>query len=531
MCRSPLAICAVMLLAAPLAAQPQPTSFLLAPEYPQRPANPKGEIFFTTSVQVDAPATWASVVISGSPNGTAPAAVDDELFLDITPPSPYPSQFTHDFSHGCFCFGPCPDVLDVTSYFPKPGRYTIFVRLRDICGTDVSSTHLWLVFLPCPPGGGTVRVEGSVLVRTVNSTRVFVVKGADVAVCQGGQQVACTRTDVNGIYSVALPPGAPPGFYTIKTTVDFGANFCPPIVNYRYWNQAQDPTENPGGDQILLLDGLNDRMTIWIPQPVILVHGILGDPEETWGEAKNLLRLDPAEKWRQERLVHRAYVATSLTYTMGEFHPVPGGPSIPDHVLRGHRSNAAILADAVNFARRVLARHMEPDVPIDVVAHSMGGLVTRAYLHDWGALPGHGQVDRVLMFGTPNAGVAKFRPGIPGFCECLFPLPWTAFEQLSAAYIETVFEQEVFRTQGARFILVGSSQDYDCAEPEGCRPQWGEEDDEWVSRYSAQYLPANVPQEQILLRATTNDRHQGLHTGQTLREALLPYLERTFTRP
>jgi pimeloyl-ACP methyl ester carboxylesterase len=64
---------------------------------------------------------------------------------------------------------------------------------------------------------------------------------------------------------------------------------------------------------------------------------------------------------------------------------------------------------AANFTQKMLELHsLFPNLKVDIVAHSMGGLVAREYIEN-NQYPGG--VDRLIMIGTPNGGSSwsKFR--------------------------------------------------------------------------------------------------------------------------
>jgi pimeloyl-ACP methyl ester carboxylesterase len=81
--------------------------------------------------------------------------------------------------------------------------------------------------------------------------------------------------------------------------------------------------------------------------------------------------------------------------------------------------NAASLADFIDSAKKQVRKNAlkngirKPDIKFDIVAHSMGGLITRYYLRyarnlnldnptlDWS---GAKNIQRVIIVGTPNAG-------------------------------------------------------------------------------------------------------------------------------
>lgn len=104
--------------------------------------------------------------------------------------------------------------------------------------------------------------------------------------------------------------------------------------------------------------------------------------------------------------------------------------------LRGHKRqlsyNYASTVSIESMAIR-LKRHLDAQVRggrIDIVAHSMGGLVARVYLQ---MLGGHRRVDRLITLGTPHHGtwastylptrlVSQFHPDGP-FIRRLNALP------------------------------------------------------------------------------------------------------------
>ena len=92
---------------------------------------------------------------------------------------------------------------------------------------------------------------------------------------------------------------------------------------------------------------------------------------------------------------------------------------------------------------------MSASTPIDVVAHSMGGLVTRAYLHSHAQ---SGDVDRVFTLGTPHVGT-MYLLGVSNS-----PLPiQESLRQMDPFYLRNYFEPQFNQTRGARFVLFGSS--------------------------------------------------------------------------
>ena len=127
-------------------------------------------------------------------------------------------------------------------------------------------------------------------------------------------------------------------------------------------------------------------------------------------------------------------------------------------------------------------------------------------------------MDRVIMLGTPNAGVAWIH---------LVPLPLLVLPSLAQMfpwYVLGLFEPTTLDTRGARFVLIGCDLDYSPLEPELLQLPIPEEDDVIVSKFSAHHAPSTYP---VLLWDTTSDWHLQLHTNElgTLSYKLLPLLE------
>ena len=103
------------------------------------------------------------------------------------------------------------------------------------------------------------------------------------------------------------------------------------------------------------------------PRPVVLlVHGV-DSRSSMWGSMSDLLR--------------------ESGYQVATF---------------GYPADGPIAESAALFARHFAEfRKAYPDTQVDVVSHSMGGLVVRAYVEG----PAYaGGIDRLILCGTPNAG-------------------------------------------------------------------------------------------------------------------------------
>jgi pimeloyl-ACP methyl ester carboxylesterase len=125
------------------------------------------------------------------------------------------------------------------------------------------------------------------------------------------------------------------------------------------------------------------------PDPVVLVHGFNSDAA-AWSAYDGFLRS-----------VHPGWL--SFAVGDGQAHGVmdTGSLTAPDTPANTIAENAAILAEYIEGVRdRSNARH------VDIVAHSMGGLISREYIHDWMPMADDSKplVSQLVMLGTPNAG-------------------------------------------------------------------------------------------------------------------------------
>jgi len=123
-------------------------AFPLAPEFPSRLAE-EGETFYRNTVELDTPGSWSEVRLSSDPKGDGGASVDDQLILDISDPTGKSRHWSYDFYSGPWRKRGERDELPFEKrFFPTPGRFSVSVVLRDTAGGEVSSTAVWLVFMP-----------------------------------------------------------------------------------------------------------------------------------------------------------------------------------------------------------------------------------------------------------------------------------------------------------------------------------------------------------------------------------------------
>jgi pimeloyl-ACP methyl ester carboxylesterase len=127
-----------------------------------------------------------------------------------------------------------------------------------------------------------------------------------------------------------------------------------------------------------------------IPKPVILVHGLWSNAA-AWSEYHNYLEEAHSFAWK--------------AYAVGA-DPAHGVMNTGDHFGNNAPTNSIFenareLGKQIKFAQEDLnAWH------VDIVAHSMGGLISRFYIHNYmkDSPDGKPVVTRLIMLGTPNMG-------------------------------------------------------------------------------------------------------------------------------
>ncbi|HWS90326.1 MAG TPA: hypothetical protein VN282_25370 [Pyrinomonadaceae bacterium] len=126
------------------------------------------------------------------------------------------------------------------------------------------------------------------------------------------------------------------------------------------------------------------------PKPVVLVHGLWSN-WRAWESWQNILTTAHSYDWKAFPVGERP--EKGVMNTGGEF--LSSGPT------NGIFENSQEVGKYVRYAQEDRnAWH------VDVVAHSMGGLITRHYVHNF--MPpspdGRPQVAHLVMLGTPNMG-------------------------------------------------------------------------------------------------------------------------------
>ncbi|MBI4021396.1 MAG: alpha/beta fold hydrolase [Candidatus Aenigmarchaeota archaeon] len=146
-------------------------------------------------------------------------------------------------------------------------------------------------------------------------------------------------------------------------------------------------------------------------RPVLLVHGLFVDPVEdpaTWAFMKDRLQDDSFQ----------VFISDYAPGNCGLF--TPSGCAAGD--IKGY---AATLLTEVNAVKQQTGA-----AKVDIVAHSMGGLVSRWYLQKLG---GSANVQTFITLGTPHDGseVAYYEDLLCVLFPLTCSIPWTAVDQMT----------------------------------------------------------------------------------------------------
>lgn len=201
------------------------------------------------------------------------------------------------------------------------------------------------------------------------------------------------------------------------------------------------------------------------PKPVVLVHG-LWSSSATWDEYRTFLNS-----------AHPAWTSLAAYLDTG----TPGRPGSPLSIAM----NARNLAEQVDrFRDQHEAWH------IDIVAHSLGGLISRNYIHSHmpaTGLKGRPTAAHLLTLGTPHAGT-----------PCAGLVPSRDVTELRYAAV-TAFNARVTRRKGVSFsALAGNPR------PRTCHAQF--EGDSVVEAWSARFSVADNMTRDIVHTAMTGSR-------------------------
>ncbi len=213
------------------------------------------------------------------------------------------------------------------------------------------------------------------------------------------------------------------------------------------WTKGSEP-DPERAIKITLADGTNETATLTVnPKPVILVHG-LWSSAATWhayvGSGGFLAKVNP--RWKG--------------YAVGDGQ-APGVMNTSPFEFPA----STIAQNAFQEATYIKGVRESTDADhVDIVAHSMGGLISRYYLQELmpEPLPGDTKpvVSHLVMMGTPNEGslCAYYALAVQQLYKLISGTPSTnqPILQLTTGYV-TGFNKEITNARGVPFsILAGT---------------------------------------------------------------------------
>ncbi len=219
------------------------------------------------------------------------------------------------------------------------------------------------------------------------------------------------------------------------------------------------------------------------PKPVVLVHGWKSDAQLAWGSTHAILRgLHP-------------YIG-SFAVGDGQFGPDGGTLDLGSLLTPFARTktlaeNARELAKYTEEVRkRTGAWH------VDLIAHSMGGLVSRQMIQDempkMAGSPDHKPVvNRMMQMGTPNRGTPCADLAILLAAATKAPIPYSpATEQVTMSFVHGEFNDNHMNLRGViPSNLAGVGRPLICAPPLANPEEDPNQGDLIVPLWSARFYP------------------------------------------
>ena len=162
-------------------------------------------------------------------------------------------------------------------------------------------------------------------------------------------------------------------------------------ARYNWWNDVDGPQRDNSSEQLKKITGnidFSDWATeVYQKDPVVIVPGMFG----SWAYSDlNDLELDP---------VRHTYDDLISTFTKNGYTLNTNLFLFPYNWRASNVDSATLLAQKI---AEIKAQTHWPKV--DVVAHSMGGIVARQYIES----PAYAQnIDQLILLGSPNRGAPK----------------------------------------------------------------------------------------------------------------------------
>lgn len=134
--------------------------------------------------------------------------------------------------------------------------------------------------------------------------------------------------------------------------------------------------------------------------PVLLIHG-MGNSADNWSEwTSDLAKVGEAELKKGAQTMGKAELFQSGG---GLFDDRPWAFALNYQTYRSAKGNIMTTAQAIPWAIKKI-KEFTGERKVDIVSHSMGGLLARAYMENMLAQPYKGDIDGLITLNTPHMG-------------------------------------------------------------------------------------------------------------------------------
>lgn len=277
------------------------------------------------------------IIFSGQPNGLGNTFVDDAINMTVKGPDNITRTYIHYYNIGCRSLSDMPPV-DITNYF-KPGINQVRVKLFDVCGISVGSSSLYLANTNAPDPTPTPTPTPTPPAKIP----VILIPGI------GGSELK-----VNNTYLWSFPDGHGG---TYNHTYPAGE---------KVWVNEDEAKALGNDDYFDILRMRSDGQT----------------PEADLGLTGNLYA--GAYQGTIDFLVSAGYTLNKDLFVF------------PYDWRKDISSTAPLLDQKIESIKTQTGSQK-----VDIVAHSMGGLVARNYIADPTKA---GKVRKLITLGTPHLG-------------------------------------------------------------------------------------------------------------------------------
>ena len=248
------------------------------------------------------------------------------------------------------------------------------------------------------------------------------------------------RLEVKTANSVDQPTAVsfslnPDNMVVAECTIVKGTNTCQTdFINALgwYWNKNKRPQASQTIRATVGTTSIATADVQVLPRPVVFVHGF-GSSAEAWATylgAKGFL----ASIGVRGFAVGDGQVPGKLN--LGDL----ANPTTSTGTIQ---SNAQVLRDYIADVKKLIGAQM-----VDLVAHSMGNLVSRYYIDR--VMPGR-DIAQMIMLGPPNQGTdCAYLPSSLGYY-----LP--AALEIRPSYVRTIFNPQITKRHGIPFSIIAGT--------------------------------------------------------------------------